>query len=432
MPTGIPSPEIIVRKVAAPAPPGGAASMPVWAAATAPGRWVAATTNTIEDVGSDAFTREVLRNYNGAVALPTGTTGFPKGGMLFWGGGHSVSGGGRDTASYGIDLDTRLWKVVSPNSTGPFTTAGAGAYPTGEYADGKPVPTHTYCYGGFDPINELFYIPRGVSSYTSNTQDNSAGGYVPFTHILDVATGTWTNGPTTTVAFSQFRNGGRTVWDARRSCLWTMTCNPSDPNRFVIKYFDLTVSNGDGTFGKKTEYAFADSGGTESDAAFLQGSAVDGSQDLIVYTQYSPSNTIRALRAVPFNASGVPQARVTLTTGGTPPATLSNKAALMWSPRRQSLIYYDSVQPVPGAGWPALSGASLVYELRAPAGGSANWRTGTWTWSLLTDQGVSVFPQADSNTGGFYSKARIIEYDDGEIMVAATRADTPAFAFRIP
>lgn len=409
---------------------GGGTTMPNWALSTPGGRWTNATTNTMNAVGADGFTREVLRNYNGAALLPPGATGFPKGGALYWGGGHSASGGGRDTATYGIDMDARLWKRVSENSAGPFSPGGVGTYPQGVYSDGKPVPTHTYCYPGFDPVNNLFFIPRAVSSYVASTQDANGGAYLPFTFILDIATGVWRYGPTTTGAGTTlYRNGGRTVWDSRRGCLWTMPCNTSNANRLVVKYFDLNVPNGDGTWGKKTDYPFVDSGGTESDAVFLAGDAADGSQDLIVYTQFT--GTTPAVRAVPFNAAGVPQARITLTQGGTPPVTRSNKAALMWSKRRQSILYYDSIQPAL-SGWPALSGPSLVYELRAPTGGPANWRTGTWTWNLLTDQTGSTFPQADSSTGGFYSKARLIEYTDGEVLVAATRSDTPAYAFRIP
>jgi hypothetical protein len=263
-----------------------------------------------------------------------------------------------------------------------------------------------------------------VSSYVASTQDANGGAYVPYTFILDVATGAWTNGPTS-IYTTLYRNGGRTVWDSRRSCLWTMLCNTSNANRYIVKYYDLNVSNGDGTYGKAIHYPFTDNGGNEADAMFVLGAAGDGSEDLIVYTQYSGST--KSLRAVPFNASGVPQARITLTTGGTAPATLRKDGAIMWSKRRGAMLYYDSFQPVI-SGWPALSGPSLVYELKAPP----NRVTGTWTWNLLTDQAVSTFPQSDPGTGGFYSKARIIEYDDGEIMVAATRADTPAYAFRVP
>jgi hypothetical protein len=422
MPAGKVSPLFRWRVV--PVQTGGGTTLPAWAAALAAGTWGAATTNTMAAVGADAFTREVLWNYNGGVAFPPGTPGYPKGGLWCWGGGHSSSGGGRDTASYAVDLDTRLWRRVSENSAGPFSASGVGTYPLGVYADGKPVPTHTYCYPGFDPVNGLVYIPRGVSSYVASTQDTSGGAYVPFTFILDIATGAWRNGPTSTFT-ALYRNGGRTVWDDRRGCLWTMPSGGAAA-RQVFKYFDLNVPNGNGTWGKIAATPYTDNGGTESDGVFLRHSS-NPDLDLIVYSQFTSPV---ALRACPI-VGGVPQARITLTMGGTPPPSLNRNGALMWSARRQAILYYDNRQPDTVAGFTgAGAGRSLVYELVAPP--ENEWRTGVWTWRLLTSTANAYTVPQHVTTSGLYSKARLFAFTDGEVLVAAPRADVPAVAFRIP
>lgn len=389
-------------------PPPGLPALPAWASAIIAGRWANASTNLLTDVQSGlagSNVRTIIESYNGGVMLSPGAWG-THGGLACFGGGHESVG--RDSAVYVVNLGTRAWQRISNPSAGPFNGGGAGTYPTGFFADGYPVPTHTYCYPGFDPGRKLIFLPRGVSSFTASTQDAKlARG-----SAMDVLTGLWRPTKYNDTFVGRYNNGGRTVWDDRRQCFWTLLCHTSYADRQMVKTASLDVLNADGTYGTVTNYAFNDNT-NESDMVLIPGAVAD--DDLLVWSDFNPTTKrLYASRIV----GGVPQPRITLTMGGTPPGVLHKTGALMWSRRRSSIVYYDNRQ----------ANRAEVHELVAPA----NKLTGTWTWAPLLDAGNTVTPGQHVTTSGIYSKARIAEFSDGELLVAAPRHDTPAVAFRIP
>jgi hypothetical protein len=403
-------------------------TLPAWAPAA--GAWTTATTNnltavayTVTSGSTTADIKDSLESWNGGGAVPPGSTAYPDGALLVHGGGHRAPG--FSNAVYGVDIATRAWVRVAAPYGGPFNGGGAGTYPQGIYPDGSPVPAHTYFYPIVDPVNEQFIVTKGVSSYTASTRDSTLGTW----HIYNLAAAAWRRGvphPLNTL----HRSGGRAVWDSRRGCIWVMTCDTSEPVREIVKYSNLTTNNGDGTYGTITRYPFTDNGGTESDAVFLR-HPTDPDQDLIVYGSYGSTFALRAVRIV----GGEPTVRITLTIGGVPPVVVHRSASLMWSARRNSILYYDNRQPdptTPGFSFPAGFGRSLVFELRQPTAGPDAWSTGTWSWQTISNASQSVIPSQHITTSGIYSKARLFAYDDGELIVAATRHDTPAYAFRVP
>jgi hypothetical protein len=195
-----------------------------------------------------------------------------------------------------------------------------------------------------------------------------------------------------------------------------MPCNTSSASRQIVKYANLNVQNGDGSYGTLTNYAHSESGGNESGACF------DPASDLLLYANFnSGSSVIYAVQIV----SGAPSARIPLTTAGTPPATVSKSAAIAWSSRRQSIIYYSTTSPSFGGS----DGRALVYELLKPSRPTQD----PWTWNLLTNITLNaVSPALPYVDNGIYSKFQIAAYTDGELGVLATRADQPAYVFRIP
>jgi hypothetical protein len=416
MATGKVSPAISARVV----PVASAGStLPAWAAAIAPGTWGVASVgpndlfNDVDSGLSGSDFEEIIQNYNGGAACPPGSTAYPDGALLLWGGGHSNTG--QDTSLVALNLTNRQFELVEGPSAGPYSS-GINAYPTGRFADGKPVPTHTYHYPAFDPVNELFFVPRGVSGYgtTSSTQTYR----LSIAHIYDLAANTWRVGPSNPT-LDQYGAGGWSVWDDRRSCIWTRP-RLGIPTA-IVKYESLNVLSG-GEYGTETNYTYSDSSYTETDAVFLRHPS-DADKDLIVYGQFS---TTFALRCVPF-ASNVPQARATLTVGGFPPVYRKD-ASMMWSKRRGSILYYSNGEPNT-----SLGGTMIVHELVPPSDPN-NWRTGTWTWRIITDPANTVTPPRHTDFGiaGLYSKARLFAYDDGEIIVAVTSHTQPAHAFRVP
>lgn len=405
--------------------PGDTPDFPAWATAIAPGAWADATTNTLSAVASvvnPQYVIEVLRSYNGAAKL-TPETYSTHGGLLCWGGGHSSQG--YDSSIYIIDVGSREWILQRTGYTGPFNSGGAGTYPAGEFPNGDPVPTHTYCYPGYDPVNGLFFMPRSASSYTaSTTQSNTTS-----TFVYDIAGDDWYRGPNWPDSLREIiDSGGRTVWDDRRQCFWCMPASSQSTAtpRVWAKFENLTNDNGDGTFGTLTTYNYSGATLFESDLVLIPGATAD--DDLLIWWDFSSSTKrLYASRIV----GGIPQARVVLTMGGQSPAVLHKTGSLNWCARRNSLIYYDNRQPDPTTGGFAFIpgfGRALVFELKAPA----DKLNGTWTWGILTTTANTYVPPQHNTNSGVYSKARLFEYVGGELLVVALTANDPACAFRVP
>lgn len=407
-----------------PPPSGGLPNAPTWITDIPAGHWAAASLNNLMSIatGPGDFAG-IFQNYNGAARVPPGSTAYPDGAVLFHGGGHEAAG--QNNSLVAFNVTTRLFELVEPPTTTGINSGGAGTYPDSSYPDGKPVPTHTYFYPGFDEENEYFYNPRGVTSYTASTQEaQTSQGF-----FFDLAASSWRRGPRNNGFDALYKNGGRTVWDPRRGCFWTMTCDTSVTARLIVRAENLNVQNGDGTYGILTNYNYNDSLGTESDAVFVLGDTPN--DDLIIYSRF-PASGSRRLHAVRFN-NNIPQPRVDLLINGNFPASLSRKAALMWSERRNSLIYYDNKQPIPATGgFPSTVGygRAIVWEVQAPP----NKLTGTWTWNIITANTNTYIPSSALETEGdeIYSKARLLKYNDAEVIIAGTAHNAPASAFRIP
>jgi hypothetical protein len=383
------------------------APAPGWVLAIKPGTWAAVSRNTLADVdpaedpkvnpnypssppwNGSTGQKSVLNAWNGgAFANNVG----PLGSLIAFGGGHANYFGNE---IYAFDLATQLWSRVTDPFPGSRDVLTA-YYAHGEFPDGSPLPPHTYDYVDYHPASRSLVLLRGVQQLYVPSGGVSAGP----PHLFDFTARKWRRGP---APAGPYNSSGWSAYDSSRDVFWV---NP--PNGEAgFRSFDPNARGADGTVGAWSEaYGAKKKGHGDGVAAY------DPVNDIVVYTDFASDPT--AVYAVDLGDPAAPS--VALREGGTPPE-LAKGHGWEWSDLRGSLVY-----------WPRSAGAG-VHELRFRG---SDWRSGTWTWSPLTDAGNQVVPDPMTVDNGVYSRFRLVRFRDAEIALVVNRVDGPVYAFRMP
>jgi hypothetical protein len=375
-----------------------ATTAPSWAQSMTPGTWTTISKNTLSqlDPSDDPATNP---NYPGTPPW-NGSTGQPsiiqswnggafatrlgaKGSLILFGGGHLNYYG---SEVYAFDLSTQMWTRV----TNPYKGNLSWPYSTGMYPDGSPSPPHTYDLIGYHPSSNSFV------TFTA-AEDNDPTTRAEVVHMLDLSTKTWRHSARNTI---QVRDGGWSAYDSTRDVFWFQGGGSASTSTGFVK-FDPNVDNGNGTYGKYTNYA-PQLARTDSVAAY------DPIHDLIVVVVFRDLSSIYAI-----DLKNPESAPVTLKEAGTGPARQSS-GGWEWSPSRSAFIFWRN--------------GGDVYEFTPGTDG----KNGTWSWSKLTSSQNSVVPQSMAVDNGVYGRFQIVSYSDMDIAVVVNRVDGPVYAFRLP
>jgi hypothetical protein len=367
---------------------------PSWAANIQPGTWVAIGQNKLSDVDPEEDSgvnpdypnsspwrgstgqNAVIQSWNGGAFAPTFGS---KGSLLLHGGGHKNYFG---SEVYAFDMESQRWTRLS----NPYRGNISWPYSNGSFPDGSPSVAHTY--------DLLEYHPGTKSLVSLSAQSNDSAFRVNVAHMLDLGAKSWRHSKvnsSVTVA-----GGGYSVYDSKRDVFWLEGGSGSD----ALVQYNPNVNNGDGTYGKWTNYP-TKLHRTDSIAAY------DPANDLMVVTTFRDGTQVYGI-----DLSNPAAGPVQLNEGGTPPSKRSAHG-WEWSNSRAAFIYYRD-----GDG---------VYEFKK---GSGSWQTAVWSWKKLTSGSNSVTPPTVDN--GVYSRFRIARYADAEIAVVANSTTGPVYAFRIP
>jgi len=386
-----------------------AAPAPDWVLAIKPGTWVEIGTNTLSDVdpaqdpaANPAYPssppwrgatgqKAVVNAWNGgAFAANLGRLGS----LVVFGGGHNDYFGNE---VYAFDLEELRWRRL----TDPFPASRdtlTAFYEDAEFADGSPVPPHTYDYVDYHPGTNSFVLLRGVQQL--GVSGGSFSGSPA--HMLSFGDHKWRRSPPSAAPYG---SSGWSAYDALRDVFWINP--PGSTPAAGFRSFDPNGVNTDGSVGRWSEAAGPrKQGGGDGMASY------DPDNDIIVYTDF---------KKVPARVLGVDLKRpgdpsITLPLAGSPPQ-LDTGHGWEWSDLRKSFIY-----------WPKTAGAD-VHELRL---GGADWRRGPWAWSSLTSRDNAVVPQSMTAANGVFSRFRVVRFSNAEIAVVVNRVDGPVYAFRLP
>lgn len=271
-----------------------------------------------------------------------------KGGVVHWNGGHQDYYGNE---VYVFDLDTRTWvRLNSPSvSGGGF----AGPFTNGILSDGKPNVAHTY----------YFVAARGREFITSKRQIDNSPNSAYMVSRFNVDTLAWTNS-TAAIATLAPTNDEGICYDPTRDCLWMVNTNPLEWAKYSFATDSWT------TYTNPT-------GAVQPECGPVFCEAVDCVVEFV-------TGAIWAL-----DPSNPTTDKVTLTPSGSGPTPGTHDCA-RWSNNLGAIVFYPS-------------GTNSIYLLRPPSG---NWRTGTWTWSLVSTSGTS-----GSHFGnGTYGKFNVAEW----------------------
>jgi hypothetical protein len=377
---------------------------PAWVKAIAPGTWVSVSKNTPADVdpakdpklnpnhpkhppwGAGMGQRGVIECWNGgALATRHGA----KGSLLIYGGGHH---GYYGNEVYAFDLEKCLWSRVTDPYAGPLKYAeGKDAYPEGRHPDGSPTPIHTYDGLGYHPGSNAFIPFCG--------EKNNLGGYhVDIAYLLSLDARKWQHSPRNDKPYGLT---GWSAYDSARDVFWLEGCAKFDPN----------VKNADGTVGRWTNY-----GGRKLKAPLDSTGAYDPVRDIVVIVNFrTPPDQPGVFAMDPKNPAGP---AVRLKESGTRPPSGGKEGAAgwEWSPLRGAFLFWRR-------------GAEL-RECRPPA---SDWKSGKWTWSMITDTAANkAEPEAMKVDNGVYSRFQIAHYADAEVAVVINNIAGPVWAFRVP
>jgi hypothetical protein len=372
---------------------------PSWAQAMTPGTWTTISKNTLSNVdpadssatnpnypstapwNGSTGQKSVINSWSGgAFASRAGA----KGSLILFGGGHLNYYG---SEVYAFDLSTQMWTRV----TNPYKGNLSWPYSTGMYPDGSPSPPHTYDLIGYHPPSNSFV------TFTA-AEDNDPTTRAEVVHMLDLSTKTWRHSVRNSI---QVRDGGWSAYDSTRDVFWFQGGGSASTSTAMVK-FDPNVDNGNGTYGKYTNYS-PQLARTDSVAAY------DPNHDILAVATFREYTSIYGI-----DLKNPEAAPVTLKEGGAAPDKRS-ASGWEWSPSRSAFIYWRS-----GAG---------VYEF-APSG--TDWKGGTWSWSNLTSGSNGTTPQGMEVDNGVYGRFQIVSYQDMDIAVVVNRVDGPVYAFRLP
>ena len=385
------------------------APAPDWVLALEPGTWAEVGVNTLSDVDpaqdpaanpsypsappwrGAAGQKAVVNAWNGgAFAANLGRLGS----LLTFGGGHNDYFGNE---VYAFDLEKLRWSRVTDPFSAPRDTL-TGFYEHAEFADGSPLPPHTYDYVDYHPGTNSFVVLKGVQQLGVSGGSSSGSP----AHLLNFGDLKWRRSPPSAAPYG---SSGWSAYDSLRDVFWINP--PAYTPAAGFRFFDPNGANADGSVGRWSEAVGPrKQGGGDGMATY------DPHNDIIVYTDF---------KKVPAKAFGVDLKRpgepsVPLSLVGSPPQ-LDTGHGWEWSDLRQSFIY-----------WPRTAGAD-VHELRLRG---ADWRRGPWAWSSLTSRDNAVVPQAMTAANGVFSRFRVVRFSNAEIAVVVNRVDGPVYAFRVP
>ena len=342
----------------------------------------------------------ITEAWNGAVfASRFGASGS----MIIFGGGHDDYFG---SDVHAFDLSSRRWSRISDGYVaGAADAYGAGAvYPRSVYADGSPLPPHTYGYVQYDPTGNDYVLLKGQTELGPRVKS------APIPHMFNLDTLTWRRGPKHPTAI--LGSGGWTTWDPSRRILWGHSGDSG--NAFIG--FSPDRDNGDGTFGSWTTlYPKKIPAHADHNAM-----AMDPVRDIIVVAA-GASNALYAIDPKE------PHKEIARLSSSNQPA-ISEYAALEYAPSLDRFIYYSAKD------------GPKMYAIAAPPGSTWPQLTaGSWKWqSILNDSNrldpiahaaaVSKYPVNKDHTFGRF---RVATYGPTDVGILVRHIDTPVYAMRI-
>ena len=290
------------------------------------------------------------------------------GSMFHWGGGHQDYYGNE---IYSFDLNTLTWTRLTDPSIATWTST----HTDGILPDGRPrVPHSTYDITSDE--SRLIISKREIN--------NQGGNYVWQLGVFDPSDKSWTL--YTDSDPIGLKNGDGIVWDSNRGVCWSVAQQP------------VGLAKIDPDVGTWTGYT-APSGNYNNRAGCVY---VPTKDCLIAF----PDGPVFGLD--PGNPTGP---RVDLTTSGSGP-TYSSGDIGHWSSNLNAIVYYKSR-------------SNTIYTLTAPSG---DWKTGTWTWSLLSLSGTTG---THDGTPGTYGKFQLAEWGGATVGLLNADTDGPCQAIRL-
>ena len=341
----------------------------------------------------------ITEAWNGAVFA--GNCG-DSGAMVIFGGGHNDYFG---SDVHTFDLASREWRRVSDGYvTGGKTEYGAGCvYPEGEYPDGSPLPPHTYGYVQYDAAaNELLI-------FKSQLELGEDVKPLAIPHLFNLSRGQWRRGPCHPVAY--LGAGGWTAWDDRRRILWG---NSGDGSNSFLG-FSPDEENPDGTFGRWGECFEGKLPGSADHCVM----AYDPRADRLVVVDHVRNRLGILDPAIPTQPLLYPPC------SNNP--RLSPYAALEYSPRLDSMIYYS-----------ASNGANL-WRVRRELGANQTLPWSACHWQSLLDPANNLDPITDAaqlsrhsiNRDHTFGRFRVASYAEMDLAVLVRHVDTPVYVMRL-
>jgi hypothetical protein len=335
----------------------------------------------------------ITEAWNGAVyASRFGQSGA----MVVFGGGHNDYFG---SDVHAFDLGQREWRRLTTGFvSGSPEAYGAGAtYPDAVYPDGSPLPPHTYDYVQYDDASNDLLLLKGQTELGPDVKA------IAIPHLFKLNTLSWQHGPRHGSA--NLNSGGFTTWDGKRRLLWGHSGDDGGGNAFVA--FSPDGINPDGTVGAWREFHANKMPGEANHNAMQFHPGVDSifialhARDALVYLDPDrPGDAIAPAVSL-----------------GSKPR-LHEFAALEYSARRESLVYYS-----------AADGANL-YAIDWD--GKAHWHRLNADSSRNPISDAAAQSRHHVNRTHTFGRFRVAHFDDADLAVLVRHVDSPVYAMRLP
>jgi hypothetical protein len=335
----------------------------------------------------------ITEAWNGAVyASRFGRSGA----MIVFGGGHNDYLG---SDVHAFDLARREWQRLKDGFvTGNPDEYGEGAvYPDAVYADGSPLPPHTYDYIQYDEVNNDFMLLKGQTELGPSVK----AAAIP--HLLNLDTLIWRHGPKHRSAI--LNSGGFSTWDAKRRVLWGHSGDDGGGNAFVA--YSPDGVNADGTVGAWSEFHPNKLPGEANHNAMQ----IHPDADLIMIS-------LHARDSLGFIDPKNPGAAIAPAACVGPKPRIREYAALEYSVGTGSLVYYS-----------AADGAT-VYAVDWD--GKALWRVLSAPASLDPVADAAAQSRHHINKTHTFGRFRIANFDNADLAMLVRHVDSPVYAMRLP
>lgn len=348
----------------------------------------------------------ITEAWNGAVyASNCGDSGS----MVIFGGGHNDYFG---SDVHTFDLATREWQRISDGYiTGHGKDYGSGAtYSEGEYPDGSPLPPHTYGYVQYDAAGNDLLLLKSQLELGEDVKP------LAIPHLFNLSHRRWRRGPCHPTAY--LGAGGWTAWDDRRRILWGNSGDGSD----CFLGFSPDGQNPDGTFGH-WEASFAGKLPGSADHSIM---AYDPSADKLFVVDHVRN------RLGQLDPGSPSQPLVYLTSSGNP--RLSPYAALEYSPRLDSLIYYSARD---GAKTWRIWRESWRPEREHERNKTRDRAACRWECLLDAANRLDPIAHADQQTrhpnqrDHTFGRFRVASFAKMDLAVLVRHVDSPVYAMRL-